>query len=100
MTTDRMIRAALAMAASFGILLALFAAAPAAANDFMHQNCMRNADNQYARCVDNADRQAPNSFMQENAKRRCEAARVQSARQCDAALERRERMRPNNANRR
>lgn len=92
--TNRMMRATAVIA-----FWMLFAAAPAAANDFMHKSCLKRAEDQYARCVNNADRLAgsnPNSFMQENAKRRCEAARAQSARQCDAALERRERMRPNN----
>lgn len=96
--SDRMMRAAAVLA-----FWTLFGAAQAAANDFMHQNCMRNADNQYQRCMDSADRSAgsnPNSFFHEQARRRCETARGRSRSQCDAALERRERTRPNNANRR
>ena len=96
--TNKMMRSTAVIA--FG---RLFGAAPTAANNFMHQNCMRNADNQYQRCMESADRSAgsgPYQFFNAQAERRREAARDRSRSQCDAALERRERTRPNNANRR
>ena len=99
--TNRMMRSTAVIA--FGML---FSAVPAAANDFMHRNCMNSAESQYARCMDNADRRAERSTKAHSQmgrqmdERRCSTTRDGMVRQCERNLAQRERMRPNNANRR
>ena len=96
--TNRMMRATAVIA-----FWMLFAAAPAAANDFMHKSCMKRADDQYARCMDNAARRAerspiksPTGMFGRMDERQCEMTRAGMVRQCETQLQQRDRMRPNN----
>lgn len=94
--TNRMMRATAVIA-----FWMLFAAAPAAANDFMHQGCLKRAEDQYAHCMDRAartaERRPANSpFNSQMDERRCEAVRASSIRQCETQLRQRDKMRPNN----